>query len=158
MKKLLTICFLIAISFTVNAQQKPTKEETIAFMNRTLKSTISYMGDDGKILETEFNENQYYLKTYLDLGGTGYYSKYTNSQFPWDALEADQFKVNGNELRISFSRNYRSKYKISDQPEKEQFISSLDITLPSDKIESFKKACIRLSEIAKEENKDPFQN
>jgi hypothetical protein len=149
---------LIAVSFAAKAQQKPTKEETISFMNRTLKSTISYKSYVGKILEIEFNQNQYYLKTYFAVGGGGFYSEYTRSQFPWDALEADQFKVNGNELRIIFSRNYRSKSKISDGAEKEQFYSSINILLPSDKIESFKKACIRLSEIAKEENKDPFQN
>ena len=57
MKKLITICLLIATAFSVNAQQKPTKEETIAFMNRTLKSTIGFEGKDGKIVEIDLNQN-----------------------------------------------------------------------------------------------------
>jgi hypothetical protein len=159
MKKIITICLLIATTFTVKAQDgKPTKEQTISFMNRTLKSTIGFEGKDGKIVEIELNQNKYYLKTYYDLGGSGFYSNFISSEFPWESLIVDQFEVNGNNLRIIFSQNYRNKYKIDDQPEKEQFISSLDMTLPFDKIESFKKACLRLAEIAKEENKDPFQN
>ena len=157
MKKILTICLLVAITCAVNAQQKPTKEETIAFMNRTLKSTIGFEGMGGKVIEIDFNQNTYTKKTYYDLAG-GFYSNYIISGIPWDKLEANKFEVRGLNLRIFFSQGYRHQYKVDDRPEKIEFISSLDITLPSDKIESFKKACIRLCEIYKEENKDPFKN
>jgi hypothetical protein len=154
MKKLLTIYLLIATICTVNAQTKPTKEETIAFMNRTLKSTIGFNG----IVEIDFNQNTYTLKDYTSVGAKGFYSSHTSSGIPWETLQADSFHIHGNRLRIIFSRNYRHKYQVHNSPEIEEFISSLDIKLPFDKVESFKKACIRLSEIAKEENKDPFKN
>jgi hypothetical protein len=37
MKKLLTICLLLATSFNVNAQQKPTFEETLEYINAMFK-------------------------------------------------------------------------------------------------------------------------
>ena len=158
MKKLITICLLLITSITINAQdKKSTKEETIAFMNRTLKSTIGFEGLDGKIVEIDFNLNKYLLKTYFDIAGSGFYTSFIKSEFPWESLLINQFQVNENNLKIRFSRNYRFKYKIDNDTEKERLISSLDITLPLDKIESFKKACIRLSEIAKEEYIDPFE-
>ena len=40
MKKLLTICLLLAITVTSQAQQKPTKEETVAFISRTVELSI----------------------------------------------------------------------------------------------------------------------
>ena len=41
MKKLLTICLIMATVFTVNAQdKKPTKEETIAYLDKVVKMSV----------------------------------------------------------------------------------------------------------------------
>jgi hypothetical protein len=53
-------------------------------MNRTLKFTIGFKGRDCKIVDIEFNENQYYLKTYFDVGG-GFYCEHASSQL-WVSL------------------------------------------------------------------------
>jgi hypothetical protein len=47
MKKLITICLLVAATFTVNAQQKPTFEETLEYINAMFKENeiILYPGN-----------------------------------------------------------------------------------------------------------------
>lgn len=43
-------------------------------------------------------------------------------------------------------------------PMNTRYTDQFFIYVPTDKVESCKKALLRLSEIAKEENKDPFAN
>ena len=59
MKKLITICLLLATTFTASAQQKPTKEETVAFINRTTSQTIGTHYLYGKMSETKFTYDNY---------------------------------------------------------------------------------------------------
>ena len=40
MKKLITICLLMAATITANAQEKPTKEETISWLQEKLKNNL----------------------------------------------------------------------------------------------------------------------
>ena len=43
MKKLITICLLVAATFTVNAQQKPTFEETLEYINTMFKENEIFL-------------------------------------------------------------------------------------------------------------------
>ncbi|MFA5298793.1 MAG: hypothetical protein WC389_11365 [Lutibacter sp.] len=162
MKKLLTICLLLAISFTSQAQEKkPTKVETLDFMKRTIEQTIGqYAPGKGTIQEIKFNENSYYFSAYYDL------IKAKNSGLTtlikWENLAPEGFYVQEanpiTKMKVTFNGNISYKQKVGNSPEKEFFFSEAEFFVPSNKAESFKKACIRLSEIAKEENKDPFAN
>ena len=145
----------MATTFVAIAQdKKPTKEETIAFMNSTLNKTIGFDGKDGIINEVIFTGNSYFLKGYEELIDGIFTKKYT--QINWE-LDPDGFTINDNCLRVKFTSNFSLKQKVKDQPEEEFFFADIDFLLPIEKIESFKKACLRLSELAKEENKDPFE-
>lgn len=162
MKKLITICLLLATTFTTNAQQKPTKEETLAFMKRTLEATIGYNAPGkGKILEIKFSGDYYFYKAYYDLGDTGFTNYSTTSLINWEKIKPDFiiFKDANSltEVKISFSNSMKIKQQVSDQPERDFFNSQATFYVSTEKKESFKKACLRLAEIAKEENKDPFE-
>jgi hypothetical protein len=161
MKKLITFCLLLTIAFTSQAQDgKPTKEQTVAFMKRTLEETIGYETPEGKIQEITFNENSYYFKAYDDLIGIS--TSALTSLIKWEKLNPEGFilrEVNSiTVLRVTYNGSISYKQKIESRAEKEFFFSEATFFIPSNKAESFKKACIRLSEIANEENKDPFAN
>ena len=162
MKKLITICLIMATVFTVNAQdRKPTKEETISFMKRVLESTVGYVAPSkGQLLEVKFDGVSYFYKSYYDLLKSNIYG--TTSAINWELLNAESFKSFENnslvQLKVNFTGNFSFRQKIGLREEKEFFYSEVIFYLPLANVESFKKACIRLSEIAKEENKDPFQN
>jgi len=64
---------------------------------------------------------------------------------------------------LSVSACFSKKVKMeegnnSGDEAKEEFADCITVVIPKGKFESIKKAFIRLAEIAKEENKDPFQN
>lgn len=61
---------------------------------------------------------------------------------------------------VDVSFNYKASRTsgYNDDITNQESVSDIRFFVPSDKAESFKKACIRLSELAKEENKGPFQN
>jgi hypothetical protein len=169
MKKLLTICLIMATMFTVNAQEKPSREVTAKFIDATLKKTIGTEDLPGGNLLTNvsFDGNQLILTTTrknLELRSTTTYSN-----FDWEGLsiflvrnDQEKSKITGFEVvQISFETNFKEVY-IAEQFGKvrntERLKSWILIHMPSDKIASLEKAFLRLSEIAKEENKDPFQN
>lgn len=78
--------------------------------------------------------------------------------FLWEYLDHDNFSIQSETtLYIRFRKQFHEISEIGSTP-KDQLTNQLVVFIPAEKIESFKKACIRLSEIAKEENKDPFQN
>ena len=69
MKKLIAICLLVAITLTVEAQVgKPTKEETVAFMKRTLEAANGSKTPFGTLKEVKFSENFYSTKIIYEDG------------------------------------------------------------------------------------------
>ena len=60
MKKLITICLLLATALTTTAQDKPTKEETLIFMKRTLEAANGSKTPFGTLKEVKFSVNPFY--------------------------------------------------------------------------------------------------
>jgi hypothetical protein len=159
MKKLITICLLIATTFTVNAQDaKPTKEQTITFIKNQLASMIGtkYMSNN-LITKYSFETD----KIYFEFSDEMVTSTYTYSQLNWVNLVGESRA--GNEIILAFKSAIKEDYKafgkssgavVNSGVKNQQYIQ---IPLPSDKFDSLSKAFLRLSEIAKEENKDPFE-
>ena len=158
MKKLITICLLIATTCTVNAQQKPTKEQTITFIKNQLASMIGtkWMSDN---LITKYSfETE---KIYFEASGEMVTTTYTYSQLNWVNLVGESRA--GNDIILVFKSAIKRDYKafakngavVNSGVKNEQYIQ---IPLPVEKFDSLTKAFLRLSEIAKEENKDPFGN
>jgi hypothetical protein len=174
MKKLLTICLIMATAFTVNAQGgKPTKEETVAFINRTLNECKGfklpyYMGT---MQNVDFSENKLIYTTILTVGVDGKKDcdhKEIYENINWSKLKMDQMEFNQETdyfsyYHIRFSTNLNKttnneNCSFRENSKKTNIQSNMYVFIPTEKKESIKKAFLRLSEIAKEENKDPFQN
>lgn len=163
MKKLLIICVLLAIAFTTQAQDgKPTKEETVNFINRALESLKGsiYIGNKN-ISEFNFNETEIQLKFEGKIGNRIGITSYKYSLINWDKLyEIKYTSAQGRlEILLFFNANLKQEYSfnlLNDQ--KVEYLSHIQIPIPENKKESMEKAFLRLSEIAKEENKDPFED
>jgi hypothetical protein len=158
MKKLITIYLLLATTFTVKAQDgKPTQEETITFIKYQLKSLVGSKNSGEVITKYEFEFSKICYEAKSDL----YTSSYNYSQINWgNLLEIQRYE---NDIILFFKTSIYKDYKaVMDNGtivnSEKKFENHIQILLPSEKFESIKKACLRLSEIAKEENKDPFQN
>ena len=95
MKKLLTICLLLATAFTVNAQEKkPTKEETIAFMKRTLELSIGSEFNYTYTTKISFDYKNYSKESVMKAGGQvvgNYVEAY--SLLKWENLLVGLFQL-----------------------------------------------------------------
>ncbi len=159
MKKLITICLLVATTFSVNAQTKPTKEETLAFLRRTCESTIGKTSDDKKFIKTTFSYNnittEYLYMGYEDSSIDEFsLIKWENATeiLMWEHSTGDEQEIS--DVMIKFS----SQVLLEQNGGTGEYRDSVYFYYPEIKRESVKKAIERLIEIAKEENKDPFQD
>jgi hypothetical protein len=158
MKKLLILCLLLAATFSTKAQEKVSMEVTAKFIETNLKKFIGNKADGWLVTNVSFNGKELVVITsYL---GTTNIDTYSN--FDWEDVnfsvrdDSEKSIVPGFEnVTLSFKTSY--KQYISSL-KKERLFDWFDIHMPSDKIESLKKAFLRLQEIANEENKDPFAN
>ena len=158
MKKLITICLIMATVFTVNAQdKKPTKEETVAFIQRQFESLIGYKVRNSVITKYEFDLAKINFESRSDL----YTTTRIYTQINWGNLvKIERYE---NDIQLFFTSSIYYDYKAVMENGKivnsnAKFENYIQILVPSEKFESMKKAFLRLSEIAKEENKDPFKD
>ncbi|MEY3500435.1 MAG: hypothetical protein RL308_2104 [Bacteroidota bacterium] len=173
MKKIITICLLIAATLSVNAQQKPTKEQTLAYLTKTFKLTegeivINKASNKYSIEVNEFSENKIvnkiklydWVKDYSYKDAISYSSK-TYSDLKWEdviTIELSAYSENWlNDNLMSITIKFSSKYKYKVDDSSQYFFNDFKISVIKSKAESFKKALERLVEIAKEENKNPFE-
>ena len=143
----------MATVFTVNAQDgKPTKEETVAYLTRSFKLVE---GEKFFSNNTAYSYSKYdfsinkIIETYDDGSGSTY------SDFKWETLTEirtptcpEEYKVC--EIRLYFSSYFKDELNLTWKFKEVYVLKS--------RAESVKKAFLRLSEIAKEENKDPFED
>lgn len=155
MKKLITIGLLIATSFTVNAQEKPSREQTIKFIDTTLKKFVGN-NDAAEVLKNISFDGVELIKT-STMYNEPSIDKYSNLH--WEELSfaiREDSKVSGfTKIQLSFETNFKQYMSLLN---KERFFDWFTLYVPTDKIQSIEKAFLRLKEIAKEENKDPFEN
>ncbi len=144
------------MTLTVNAQTKPTKEETLAFLRRTCESTIGKTSDGKKFIKTTFNYNNItteYLYKGNEDNSIDEFSliKWENATqiLIWEPRDKQEI----NDVMIEFSSQV-----LLEQDGAGEYRDSVYFYYPEIKRESVKKAIERLIEIAKEENKDPFKN
>jgi hypothetical protein len=162
MNKTLILFIVIACSSMAKAQQKPSKEETVAFMDRTMKAVIGVEGIPGLITSASFDYNKCdYTRTYRH-GGK---KKTEYSSIQWENFKnitySEQFYLGSIlSITVNFSTkfNYSEQYDFGNFENKNEMTDHFSIIIAKEKISSFVKACYRLAELAKEENKDPFSN
>jgi hypothetical protein len=159
MKKLYMICLFMIVTFVVNAQdKKPTKEETIQFIQKTVNS-------GGRDREFQINDANVSYKNVFPNIGINYNRQFTNVRFD-KLLEVYQSSLSsdGNSnVRVKFSVNtvkYHLTGSVYDEAKEviKDDSDGFSIVIPTDKVQSIIKAFNRLKEITIEENKDPFQN
>lgn len=173
MKRLLTIvAFCITNAVILQAQDnKPTKEQTVAFLDRTLKETKGWdlPWGWGVVDNTSFKDNSVEYHTNFSMDGETFYeSTFTFEDIRWDRFEDMTYNQEGAYYEVMFSVNntYKNqtiyvheKLKQTMEDKIETNVqSNLYLFVPEGKVESVKKAILRLVEIAKEENKDPFDD
>lgn len=166
MKKLLTICLLMAMVFTSQAQKgKPSKEETVKFIDQTLKKFIEqstyFIGHETKMFcrDISFKENELIMKWTFDYSDDSLLE--TISILSWEKISMDYFdnkKEGFTSFNVYLSSVIKKQYFSADNGSLVDYKPFFCLYVPTDKVESIKKALFRLSEIAKEENKDPFQD
>lgn len=172
MKKLITICLLLATAFTVKAQDlKPTKEQTISYLTKTFSLTE---GETTSRKTTKCSTNFEYTTCYFSIDKIienydfekvcndietkkNGKRKYTSSNLKWETVTSINLGSQLSNLTI-VSIAFSAKYKLTVDEEESGQDNVLNLLVVNNKAESFKKALERLVEIAKEENKDPFQN
>jgi hypothetical protein len=170
MKKLITICLLIATTCSVNAQQKPTKEQTLAYLTKTFKLT------EGEILLHEpykkqipelfvFSEKEIskkYKEYEWNTGEEDGIEKQTYTNMKWEdviSIKISSFNKGwSSDNLIPISVEFSSNIKIISNDKHTYYDKFISFSVIKSKAESFKKALERLVEIAKEENKNPFEN
>jgi hypothetical protein len=170
MKKLITICLIVAATFTVKAQDaKPTKEQTLAYLTKTFKlaegedhSQKGYTTKD-RYTQLNFDPNLIEMKQeYYDTNiqqNIFILIKYPNIKWEtvsWGGIDnySDSGKVA--EITLYLDSKVREIY-IENNIDRGKFQNNVRIPILASKAESFKKALQRLVEIAKEENKNPFE-
>ncbi len=171
MKKLLTICLLIATAFTTNAQNgKPTKEQTLSFLTKTFKlsegetRTRITTRTDSKFIKTlcDFSIDKiienYDFESVLDGTEKSQGNKgYTYSNLKWESVTS--IKLSSQEGNLTMVKiEFSSKIFVRDTDTYKDYINEITLDIVTSKAESFKKALERLVEIAKEENKNPFED
>jgi phosphoribosylpyrophosphate synthetase len=155
MKKLLTICLLLATTFMLKAQDgKPTKEQTIAFIKRTFESLKGTNERTWILTENDFDEKYIFVKT--ESTSTIATISYRYTQLNWDKLY--KVDLHDSDILLFFEIPLKNEMKSNTGNNEIEYVNYLQTRIPIDKYESLKKAFMRLAEIAKEENKDPFQN
>ena len=172
MKKLLLLFLFITITSFANAQDaKPSKEETQKFLNNMLSSVIGNPQDSDqptirKIQKQSFTND---FSDYLRQNGDNEFRERDEYiRIPWqdftDFIVITQKNDIQTIVRLIFKTKMEEKY-FCCYVDEDNGIPALTFTtdqflifLPNDKVESCKKAILRLAEIAKEENKDPFKN
>jgi len=165
MKKLITICLLIATAFIANAQDgKPTKEQTLAYLTKTFSLSdgewfVDYMNEKVKVDYNIFTMDKITTKTSGVYNSERVETRYETSGIEWESLR--QITISENKsIELQFNSSfkqieYSSAWKEGFMERSENF---LELYILETKIESFKKALGRLVEIAKEENKNPFED
>lgn len=162
MKKILTTAlFISCLSFAQAQQSKPTKEQTIAFIERTINELkgIDLPYAKGVVNKVVFTGDKLIYYTSRITGGTRLFDLINEAEdLRWDLLKNIEFSLGQTDkppyYYITFTSNFKHTTKfeneINNKPTKitNDLISSLEIFIPANKAESIKK----------EENKDPFTN
>jgi len=163
MKNLLTLFAIFLITGIANAQNtKPTLEETVNFIVRTLNNSYNAMGPVSEFAINENGLNYRVTTKYWDY-------KYNYLGVFFDNIRnvtIDKSYVFGNDnipIDLTFTSKSISLHTTGSNQlkknvdERTNDIDNITLAVPRDKAPSIVKAFERLKEIYQQENKDPFK-
>lgn len=161
MKKILiSVLFILATALIHAQEKKPNKDATIKYLNNIVQASLGkeWLKSEGKVNVVQITANTVSMQTVK-----GCVRSWAN--IPWH--EFSKIDVYDSKIIVRFKVAFSSKYSCP-RIEGEEIIhgafefnepeSDFFIFISEDRIEGFKKGCLRLAEIAKEENIDPFKN
>ena len=158
MKLLIILIFYISAIDSAEAQ-KASKAETEQFISYNLKEVIGKNIDERYVcVENYFNRDfdTYYLKK--EVGSSGWLLQKIEYIY-WENLEKIEVSENPycGELLIFFKTKVKGSFdsKVGAILKPDNY-DRIFVVFPKEKVASMRDAFLRLSEIAKEKNKDPF--
>lgn len=164
MNKSLLLFFVLIITFVATAQNKPTKEETQGLINTTLKRVVARNScSEGMMVSEQFFTNDFANYHYNARSKDKKKAAITDvANIQWKnylkcALNISEFDSGIACVTVYFTTAIKETFVI-DGKEVNNYETTFNIVIQPEKFESLKKAFERLTDIAKEENKDPFKN
>lgn len=165
MKKIILPLIFIGAAFVLQAQDtKPTKEATRKFINSMLAQVVGEKCTGSYLIKKQSFISDFGSYEFTEGDGSGWMSS-NITLIKWQELNefeeyAEPKNVNLRFIRLSFNTKIKNvtDYNCCIVQGSSDFTNDFSFYVSADKYESVKKACYRLSEIAKEENKDPFKN
>ena len=166
MKKLLLSILFMTAAFGTKAQDaKPTKEETQKFIGTLLSKVIGEKSSTENMITTSQSFSSdfsaYHFADKFDNPNTFFASSDVRNIHWDDYLKCEGDKVDYAPNIMSVTLFFSSKVERENKIDNDKKVDNgyiFWVVIPVEKFASVEKALLRLSEIAKEENKDPFKN
>lgn len=168
MKRVLTLFLatMCSASFLVCYAQStaPNKEETMKFLSNTTQLAVGTPLDDGYyVVYTRFDNDSYTWQMAKTTDSRPPWVYFSANKIPWQEFESflPNHKVDDQVTSIKLKFKTRVEHSIQmhtgqAQNRRDSFNNEVTIMVPTEKVESMKKAILRLVEIYKDENKSPF--
>lgn len=162
-KFLLSVLFLASLSIAEAQNAKPTKEETQKFLYSMLKAALGKDVNEGYTLTKQSFTNDLESYSYTTVTDRGSTDGDEVTLIDWSKF-ANKYQVNsfGSADVIQFSCYFNNKIQVIHKDifgnVKTKMTDNFDFFVPTEKEDSVFRACMRLRELAKEENNDPFKN
>lgn len=141
----------------VTPNPKPSKEETIKFMNDVLKNFEGNKINTVEYKTITFDGNQIAYHCAITSDGRNEESTSTYI-FKWESYTGFTKENKIDDSFICLVTKFNSKIAVPINGKIYYMDDEFGFNIPTNKLPSFKKAILRLVEIAKEEHKDPFAN
>lgn len=164
MKRALPLFFALVITFFAAAQDNPSKSDTQGIINTILKRVVTRNScSEGMMVSEQFFINDFANYHYAAQSKDKKKAVITDvSNIQWKNYLKCEMKTSMWDSGIACAALYfRTAMKqtiVIEGKEISHYETTFDIVIQPEKFESIKNAFERLSEIAKEENKDPFKN
>lgn len=164
-KSITALLLCLLMSFATAYSQAPTKDETINFMTTTLNGAKGTEMSDGFFVTIiEFDGNNYSYTCGKKMGRANFSTATEN--IPWQEFKSfeSNYKVNEDitSVRLKFKIKVEGALYLNTEngnnAKSATYTEGFVMLVPTEKAESFKKGIMRLVELAKATNKDPFSN
>lgn len=152
--------FISAMSITQAQTVKPSRVETIRFINDIIKKRIgtNFLGILTKI---DFDGDNLNYTVNIGSSNKPNLVNEKNKQIKWEFFTGivKEEEVGGGDESLDITLKFSSKIALSfDEDDETSYKDFVEFPITKSNLASFKKAIFRLVEIAKEEHKDPFAN
>lgn len=155
MRKIYVVLFVLLINTGLKGRiSEFSKEQVIKNFNSILFTGTDMTFEWGETINTAFMSDDGKDISISAYSKTGRLHLYNFTGIVWESLDTTDFSSKNSYCNISlrFTKLFYRKDELLGYPEANSRESALSLSISPNYIEDFKKYCIRLSEIYKEEN------